>query len=132
MSQFTSRLIVEPIGEKTWKLLEGFEYHVGTYPSDEIIKVPSGFITDFVSVPKIFWSIIPPIGKYGKAAVIHDYCYATACYSKWKSDKIFLEGMEVLKVKRWKRNIMFGSVVLFGYWAWYKRRWLQKNKIRTN
>lgn len=122
MSQFTSRLIVELITENTWKLIEGFEYHVDIFPSDEIISVPSGFITDFASVPRIFWSIIPPFGVHGKAAVVHDYCYTTACYSKEKSDLIFLEAMKVLKVKKWKRNVMYLAVDLFGGWAWRKHR----------
>ena len=130
MSQFTTRLIVEPIGEKTWKLIEGFEYHVGIYPSDDIIKVPADFITDFASVPRIFWPILPPTGSYGKAAVIHDYCYTTALYPRSKCDKIFLEAMEVLKVKKWKRKSMYWAVNLFGILAWRKHRKRDKeNKI---
>jgi len=39
MSQFTTELVVEKIDNRYWKLLEGFEYHVGEYPSKEIIKV---------------------------------------------------------------------------------------------
>jgi len=122
MSQFTTKLIVEPIGKNKWQLQEGFEYHVGTYPSDEIIVVPPGFITDFASIPKIFWPIIDPVGKHGKAAVIHDYCYYSACYSRLRSDRIFLEGMEVLEVEPWKRQVMFHGVVTFGWFAWYKHR----------
>ena len=64
MSQFTTELIIKPIDGKYWELLEGFEYHVGTYPSIEIITVPPGFITDFASVPRIFWPIIAPRGKH--------------------------------------------------------------------
>jgi len=128
MTQFTTRLSVEPIGDNLWKLLESFEYHVGKYPSDEVIKVPEGFITDFVSIPRIFWVIIPPVGIYGKAAVIHDYCYRTACYQRLKSDKIFLEGMKVLKVKRWKRNVMYWAVATFGWLAWYNHRRRDHNK----
>lgn len=130
MSQFTSKLLVEPIGGGKWELQEGFEYHVGCYPSDEIIVVPKGFITDFASVPKPFWPIIDPVGEHGKAAVIHDFCYATACYNKYRSDQIFLEGMIVLDVEKWKRETMFYAVVSFGWWAWYKhRRRENKNKI---
>ena len=129
MSQFTSKLNVEQIDKKYWILTEGFEYHVGEYPSNEIITVPVGFITDFASIPKIFWPIIDPIGKHGKAAVIHDYCYATACYSRLKSDAIFSEGMKVLDVEEWKREVMYGGVVVFGWWAWHKHR---RRNIRTN
>lgn len=122
MSQFTTKLEVAPIGKNKWELLKGFEYHVGYLGSDERIIVPAGFITDFASVPKLFWPIIDPIGKHGKAAVIHDYCYYTACYQRIRSDQIFLEGMEVLNVEEWKRQAMFHAVVCFGWWAWYKHR----------
>ena len=58
MSQFTTLLKTNKIGKNLWVLLEPFEYHVGTYPSNEIISVPIGFKTDFASIPKIFWSIL--------------------------------------------------------------------------
>jgi len=128
MSQFTSKLIVEPIGKGFWELQVGFEYHVGTYPSDEIIVVPAGFITDFASIPKIFWPIISPTGEHGKAAVIHDYCYYSACYSRLRSDAIFLEGMKVLKVKKWKRDAMYFGVVLGGWKAWHDHRQREKKE----
>jgi hypothetical protein len=132
MSQFTTELKVRQMGNtKYYVLLEGFEYHVGEYPSDEVIMVPAGFVTDFASFPRILWPIFPPNGKYGKAAVIHDYCYKTACYSKSRSDKIFLEGMEVLGVVEWKRKLIYNGVVYLGWFAWFKHRWNDK-KIRTN
>ncbi len=130
MSQFTSKLEVKQLDRKFWELTTGFEYYVGHLGSEEVIAVPTGFITDFASVPKVFRKIIPPRGKHGKAAVIHDYCYYTAYYSKWKSDRIFLEGMEVLKVKKWKRYTMFWAVVLFGRYAWYKHRRREKRELK--
>ena len=123
MSQFTTELVVKQISKKKWKLIEGFEYHIGSYPSKEIIKVPAGFVTDFASVPRIFWRILPPLGPYKAAALIHDYLYYTGLYNKVRSDEIFLEAMKVLNVKIWKRTIMFYSVLLFGWLAWYKNRW---------
>jgi len=123
MSEFTTELVTEQIGNsKFYRLLEGFEYHVGDYPSDEIIVVPKGFVTDFASTPTFLHWLIPPNGKYGKASVIHDYCYETACYPKLRSDQIFLEGMEVLEVPKWKRESMYYGVVVFGWGAWYKHR----------
>lgn len=119
MTQFTTPLYVEFTGKERWILLEGFEYHVGCYPSDEIIKVPSGFDTDFASIPRIFWSILHPTGLYGKAAVIHDYTYRHRLYSRKKCDDIFLEGMKVLGVDSWKCFVIYWAVRLF---AWYK--WL--------
>lgn len=122
MSQFTTDLIVSPINDTEWKLIKGFEYHIGQYPSNDIIIVPPGFITNFASVPRIFWSIIPPYGKYGKASVIHDYCYKTACYNRKRCDDIFYEGMKVLNVLPWKRFVMYWCVRIFAYYSWQKKR----------
>lgn len=122
MSQFTKELYVKLISKKLWELTEGFEYHVGSYPSDEIIYVPTGFITDFASVPRLFWFILPPTGCYKAAALIHDYLYVTGRYSKLKSDFIFYEGMKVLNVEVWKRVVMFVAVFIFGWFSWWNHR----------
>ena len=122
MSEFTTPLIVELIGKNLWKVHEEFEYHVGSYPSNEVIKVPFGQVTDFASVPRIFWWIISPIDRHAKAAVIHDYCYSIQYDSKKRCDQIFAEGMEVLGVKPWKIFAMYWAVHLFGWFAWVKSK----------
>lgn len=116
MSSFTKPLIVTPLDDgKRWKLVESFEYHVGSLESDEIISVPVNFVTDFASVPTMFWNILPPWGKYGKAAVVHDFLYSSTShpYNRKQADLIFLEGMQVLGVPLWKRSIMYRAVRLF-------------------
>lgn len=35
--------------------------------------VPRGFISDFASIPKIFWSLFGPTGAYTWAAILHDW-----------------------------------------------------------
>ena len=39
------------------------------------ITVPKGFATDFASIPRVFWSWLPPIGRYGVPAIVHDWHY---------------------------------------------------------
>lgn len=126
MSQFTTNFKGELIGKNKWKNIEQFEYHVGSYPSEEIITVPVGFETDFASVPRIFWAYISPIDTHAKAAVIHDYCYATACYNRKRSDELFLEGMVVLSVPPWKRVCMYYAVRWFSWYAWWNHRKREK------
>lgn len=122
MTSFTKPLIVTPTNHM-WKLMNSFHYHIGNEKSKEIIRVPKSFITDFASIPKFFWNIIgAPWGKYGKAAVIHDYLYYKQKYTRKQSDKIFYEAMGVLEVPQWKRIIMYRAVRLFGYIAWEKHR----------
>lgn len=122
MSSFTTPLIVEPLPDgRNWRLVEEFEFWYEDKEERRTIKIPAGFVTDFASVPRLFWNALPPWGKYGKAAVVHDYCYRTGCLSRKKCDQIFLEGMRVLGVPFWKRHVMYWAVRLFGGYA-YKGR----------
>ena len=103
MSSFTKPLIVEKLDNGLWKVARAFEYHVGEEGSNDIISVPEGFQTDFASVPRIFWVILPPDGKYTQAAVVHDFIYNKQIRSRKEADRIFLEAMQVLGVPAWKR-----------------------------
>jgi len=119
MSRFTQSLIVSPLSDgRTWVLLKDFGYDVRVEGSGETIDVPVGFKTDFASVPRIFWAIFPRWGRYGNAAVIHDYCYWSQMYSRKTSDQIFREAMGVLGVPAIQRNILYGVVRWFGWGAW--------------
>jgi hypothetical protein len=102
------------VGRYSFELLAPFEFHVGDYPSDEVIRVPAGFVTDLASVPRVLWSILPPHGRYAKAAIVHDYLYVHAIRNKAYADKVFLEAMEVLGVPTLKRKAMYLAVRLFG------------------
>jgi hypothetical protein len=92
-------------------------YRVGT-AAGRIIDVPQGFETDFASVPRLFWRIVPPWGRYSPAAVVHDFLYHTGKVSRKKADGIFLELMAKLAVPLWKRFLMYWAVRLFGWFAW--------------
>lgn len=123
MSRFTSILLVSPLADgRTWVLRGEFGYDVGTKGSDDHIAVPVGFQTDFASVPRIFWTIFPTWGKYGNAAVIHDWLYWDQTRSRAAADKVFLEGMAVLGVNALVRYEMYWAVRLFGWLAWYRNQ----------
>jgi len=125
MSSFTQPLIVSPMkGCRMWKLIEPFEYYVGSENSKETIVIPAGFITDFASIPRFFWSLIGhPVGEYAAAAVLHDYLYSCQgviperVYSRKRCDQIFLEAMGVLGVGLIKRSLMYASVRSLGWIA---------------
>ena len=123
MSSFTSRLEVSPMPDgRHWKLTRSFSYDAGFKGSWQTITVPAGFITDFASSPFVVWSFIPKWGKYGKAAIIHDYLYQkhrfNRRYTRKYADGIFLEAMVVLDVARWRRKLMYWGVRAFGWLAW--------------
>ena len=54
---------VKQINSRQWQLLEDLEYHIGS-EDGPLITVPSGYETDFASVPKALWSVFPPFGRY--------------------------------------------------------------------
>ena len=84
----------------------------------EVIRVPSNFETDLASVPRAFYSLFPPWGVYGEAAILHDWLYWHQGKSKPDADAIFLEAMTALGVQRWKRTCLYLAVRLFGRSAW--------------
>lgn len=124
MSTFTTPLQIEPIGKWKFKLLTPFEYHIGKYPADNknIIRVPTHFVTDFASIPRIFWAILSPMDEYAKAAVLHDWLYYTGKFSKKETEKIFREAMNVIKTPKWKIFFVYWAVYYFGFMAWNKHR----------
>ena len=84
--------------------------------------MPAGFETDFASVPRLFWRVVPPWGRYSPAAVVHDYLYHTGKVSRLAADRLFLELMAALGVPLWKRQIMYWAVRLGGWLAWNASR----------
>lgn len=114
MSSFTSPLRVEYIDGFSWRILEPFDYYRTNDPAS-LIRIPVDFVTDFASVPRFFWQILPPLGTYGKAAVVHDWVYATECFCRKECDAIFTEASYVLGVPAWKVWPMTRAVRNFGY-----------------
>ncbi len=114
MSTFTTPADLRMLDDYRWQVLAPFEYHVGSYPSDTVICVPSGTVTDLATIPRLLWAIFPPHGRWAKAAIIHDYLYANAIGSKDYADRIFLEAMAVLGVSRFVRTLMYWAARLFG------------------
>lgn len=113
MSRFTTPAILEMLGHYNWRVYEPFEFYLSEDNSD-VISVPAGFVTDLATVPRVFWSVMPPDGKYAKAAIIHDYLYDNALRTKKEADLIFLDGMAVLGVPKWKQIVMYLAVRIFG------------------
>lgn len=77
MSRFTTPAILEMLGHYNWRVYEPFAFYLSDDESD-VIEVPAGLITDLATIPRIFWILLPPDGKYAKAAIIHDYLYDNA------------------------------------------------------
>ena len=123
MSRFTEPLVVTPRPDgHTWIVLSNFGYEVGEQGSGDLISVNIGFYTDFASIPRLLWAFLPRWGKYGNAAVIHDYLYWEQPRSRKETDGILLEGMVVLKVGYFTRYAIYWAVRLGGWWAWWRNQ----------
>jgi len=124
MSRFTNALVVTPMADgKTWVTLRDFGYDVGEEGSGDTIDVRIGFKTDFASIPRLFWWLLPRWGKYGNAAVIHDWLYWTQERDRRSCDAITLEAMGVLQVPGWQKYSIYWAIRVFGWIAWYRNQW---------
>lgn len=82
------------------------------------VTVPRGFTTDFATVPSVFWTWIPPVGRHGYPAVIHDWLYWEQTVKRRDADLAFDAALADLGVSSLKRVSMYQSVNWFGgrYW----------------
>jgi hypothetical protein len=108
------------LGADHWRVTEGFQYFIGS--RREWITVPAGYLTDGASVPRVFWSLLPPWGAYGQAAVVHDLlCEYLSVVEQGKpkpitrarADEIFDEAMRVLDVPSATRLMLNEGLSLY-------------------
>ena len=119
MSPF-DRLLLKPLPNgKHWNLAQSFTLCGWT--------VPQGFITDFASIPRPLWWLLPRWGKYGPAAILHDYLYRTAPVSRFDADNLFADAMDACEVNPITSTVIFLSVRIFGSHAWSRRRLDERN-----
>lgn len=123
MKTFLTELNVTPGPDgRRWQLLSPLIWCTDLSSDGDIITVPTGFISDFASVPRFLWDLYPPEGRWDWAAVVHDYLYenggvipgSTKVYTKLEADQIFRDGMQRQGVGPVTRNIMYIMVRKFG------------------
>lgn len=98
-------------------------WHLG-----KVYEIPAGFKTDFASVPRSLWSIIPPHGLATVPSIKHDYIYINrvgeAEFGRYAArlagDNVFhfdllLEGMSETQAK-----LMHDTVRTHGESYWLK------------
>jgi hypothetical protein len=110
-------------GRPVYELLTSLQYIRGLNGGGITITVPEEFRTDFASIPRFFWRVFPPAGRYSKAAVVHDYLYSrSADCPRFLADAIFRSAMHELGVPFWQRWPIWAAVRLFGNRAYKSRR----------
>lgn len=109
------------LGYECWVVTEPFVYNLG---DSKYVCVPTGFLTDGASVPRVLWNIVPPWGVHGQAAVMHDYLCEYGIISNGTSyepvtrkqaDEIFLRGLEDIGVGALSRTFMYAGVSAYRF-----------------
>ena len=154
MGQFTNKILAEFQPPRKWKLGRDLVYTTTDLYANEVkalkdvgvkvvrdtnktetITVPTGFITDLASTPRLLWNVIAPF-DVARAAIVHDLLYKSIRQYRWTkglieedkeliknakkaSDKVFLLAMKDAepKVSGWKIYSAWKAVDLFGRWS---------------
>lgn len=119
-------IVSDLISEKEMKLVEAFDIELST-SFDYQMTVPSGFIYDGASIPRLFWTVIgsPFDPKYSVASLIHDYLYNNPnsrpfwANNRKMADKIFWVLLVRSGVNPITSSMLYLPVRIFG-WKFYK------------
>lgn len=104
---FTSRLVsVVQVAPALWETTTPIRYGPWT--------VPPRYRTDFASVPRLAWSLVPRFGAYTAATVLHDWLITDAldrgAASSREVDRTFRQAMAELGVSIPRRWLMWAGV----------------------
>ena len=154
MGKFTNKILAEFQPPKKWKLGRDLVYTTSDLYANEVkalkdvgvavvrdtnktetITVPTGFITDLASTPRLLWNVIAPF-DVERAAIVHDLLYKAIRNYRWMkgevgedkkliadakkaSDRVFLLAMKDAspRVSGWKIYSAWKAVDLFGRWS---------------
>jgi hypothetical protein len=104
------------------------EHYIRCLTSVGWITLPTGMVSDGLSIPRWAWAIIGPgTGRAFMAGLLHDYLYSKASDEKWshitrkQADDLFLEAQYHLGIPWPKRHAMHAAVRLAG-WRSYKKK----------
>lgn len=119
-SQFLTELETRQMDDKTCLLISPLVYQSELL--NKTVTIPTGFKTDFASVPRVpiaYWF-------YGNRAhresVLHDYLYFLGDTSRGAADKVFLEAMKARNKNILVRWPIFLGVRIGGWVAWKSHR----------
>jgi hypothetical protein len=84
------------------------------------VTVPVGFVTDFSSTPRVFWSTLRPDSTYTYPALIHDYLYWVQDIPRENADDIFKLSMNDVGIGTRTATILYNAVRFGGDNVWNK------------
>ena len=119
MSKFLTSLVMENstgMDDGKWRLTAPLIYDSDV--AGKVIVVPTGFITDLASVPRVPIAYMLAGGTSNEASVVHDYLYTSHIVDRQTADAVLREASAVTGVPAWRRAIMWASVRAFGGSHW--------------
>lgn len=128
------------LGADCWQVMQPFTYRTRNPHCVETVTIPAGFLTDGASVPRAFWSMLPPWGIYGQPAVVHDYLCESLMVmqdnrmvriTRQQADSIFAETLAAINVPLGKRVILEQGVDLYRNMNFGQLENPIKNPIKT-
>ena len=122
-------LRVAKAGDRTWRLLAPLIF-VGRFGA---YAVPSGYVSDFATVPRLLWTLFPQSGRWDEAAVVHDWLITDGLekgavpITSPRVDAEFRAALRVLQVGWVQRWLMWAGV----RWAAVSTRSRRPGWLRT-
>lgn len=108
--KFLTPLNVTEIDDNTWRLDVDF---IAQIDSDRLC-VPTGFVTDFASVPRLPFAYMLFGDTAHRAAVLHDYLYSLGKCKREYADFVLMSAMQADGQGWFMRKAMWLGVRLFG------------------
>jgi hypothetical protein len=129
MNRFLTPLRVQKVGydkegRPLWRVLEELVYSSDNFG---ICEVPTGFITNFASVPRLPVIFLIAGDRAHEQATLHDYEYTVRRRSREDADAIFLEALQAetvipaeydKPVPGWMARMMYQAVRIGGQSSW--------------
>lgn len=112
MAFYSKRIHTVTGGANEFILTKPVVYSSAKY--DKLVVVPTGFKTDFASLPRFARVFINRNGKSRPAAVVHDYLCVRQSVSRKRADQIFLEALKYCGVGVVTRYTMYAAVRAYG------------------
>lgn len=90
---------------------------------DVLVVVPPLFLSDGLSIPRLFRSIFSKSPSYIAAGIAHDWCYRILPHSmtRKQADKLFLKLMRGYGVGFWTRRAIYRAVRIGARKSWRVR-----------
>jgi hypothetical protein len=112
MSNFTEPLVVTPTATGTkWMTQRDLSFEIGLKGSGLIVKVPSGTKTDFATMPRVLWTIMPPHdARFAAAFVLHDHLCRWVGFSRVVADAILYDALRVLGASLFRAWAVYAAV----------------------